>query len=73
MTIMQAAIIVGITINFNLSIKVMAAFNFAQEHCSRAGFILRTAADNAINIPNILHTIKANDKFSNNPYLIFKQ
>ena len=39
---------------FNLSIKVLSGFNFGITHCKRAQFIMRTADDNYVNIPNIL-------------------
>ena len=43
---------------YNLSYKVMSGYQWALKHCPRAQFILRTADDNFVHVPNVLFWIR---------------
>ena len=42
---------------FNLSMKVLSGYHWWSKHCKNAPFVLRTAGDNFVNIPRMLHLI----------------
>ena len=47
---------------FNLSIKALSGFKYGLTTCKRAQFIMRSADDNYVNLPNILQLIKTGKK-----------
>ena len=47
---------------YNLSYKVGMGYKWALEHCQRAKYVLRTAEDNFINIPRLVHYLRTNSQ-----------
>ena len=47
---------------YNLSIKVLSGYHWFKDHCNQAKYILRTADDNYINIPNMLSMVHREQK-----------
>ena len=44
---------------FNLSLKVLSGYHWWSKNCQNAPFVLRTAGDNFVNTPRILHLISS--------------
>ena len=44
---------------FNLSLKVLSGYHWWSKNCENAPFVLRTAGDNFVNTPHILHLLSS--------------
>ena len=47
---------------FNLSIKVLSGFKYSTTVCKRAKFIMRSADDNYVNLPNVMPILQKDGK-----------